>query len=261
MTACADQQRARHIVITGASRGLGRALALAFAAPHVTLGIHYGHADDAARAVADRATTRGAQVYLIRVDLSAAQAAEQIAAQVHDHGAALDVLILNAGVMHEAPLVRTSGDAWDRVFEINYRQQARLAQQLGTTLLGRGSHLLMIGSLVGMRGGAGVVAYAAAKGALLGFARDAAIRWGMRGICVNAILPGILATDMSRNLTTAAARALAHENVLGAPATVDEIAAFVVHLCGTRHISGQVFALDSRVWPDGAEIQGAADAH
>jgi len=262
MTACADQQRARHIVITGASRGLGRALALAFAAPRVTLGIHYGNDAAAARAVADSATARGAQAYLIGVDLTITNAAEQIAAHVRDHGAALDVLVLNAGVVHEAPLVRTSGDEWDRVIEINYRQQARLAQQLGETLLRRGSHLLAVGSLAGLRGGAGVAAYAAAKGALLGFVRDAAARWGARGICVNAILPGILATDMTSALTSAAAHALAQENVLGTPATVDEVAAFVVHLCDTRHISGQVFALDSRVGPDGApSLQDMTNAH
>ncbi|MCX7005002.1 MAG: SDR family NAD(P)-dependent oxidoreductase [bacterium] len=258
MTDCADQPRARHVVITGASRGLGRALALAFAAPHVSLGIHYGHADAAARAVAAAVQARGAQAYLIRVDLSATDAAGQIAAQVHDHGAALDVLILNAGVVRVAALVRTSSAAWDHILEINYRQQARLAQQLGETLLGRGSHLLAVGSLAGLRGGAGVAAYAAAKGALLGFVRDAAARWGARGICVNAILPGILATAMTSDLTTAASRALAHENVLGAPTTPDEVAAFAVHLCGTRHISGQLFALDSRVWPDGAQPTGGA---
>jgi 3-oxoacyl-[acyl-carrier protein] reductase len=260
MTAGADQQRARHIVITGASRGLGRALALAFAAPHVLLGLHYGTAAAAARAVANAVHARGARAYLMGVDLTSATAAEQIAAQVRGHGAALDVLVLNAGMVHEAPLVRTSGDEWDRVIDINYRQQARLAQQLGETLLRRGSHLLAVGSLAGLRGGAGVAAYAAAKGALLGFVRAAARRWGARGICVNAILPGILATDMTNDLRSAAARALARENVLGTPATPGEVAAFVVHLCGTRHISGQLFALDSRVGPDYAQqIQGAAD--
>jgi 3-oxoacyl-[acyl-carrier protein] reductase len=253
MTNRAGQSRARHVVITGASRGLGRALALAFAGPQVVLGIHYGHHADAAHAVAEIATARGARPYLIGVDLCAADAAEQIAAQVGAHGASVDVLILNAGVVVEAPLVRTSSETWDRIIEINFRQQARLARQLAETRMPPGSHVLAIGSLAGVRGAAGAAAYAAAKGALLGFARDAAGRWGARGICVNALLPGVLATDMTAAGQTRAAQELARENVLGAPAAPEDIAAFAVHLCGVRHVSGQMFALDSRIWPDGAQ--------
>jgi len=240
-----------HILITGAGRGLGRAIALALAGPGVVLGVHFGHDAAAARRTVADLDARGAQAYSIAADLNDDAAVAIIVDAVRQRGVPLRTLVLNAGVVAAAPLVRTSAATWDRVMNVTARQHIRLAHALVPRAMTRDGHVIVIGSLTGLRGGAGVAAYAAAKGVMFGFVRDAAARWGADGICVNGILPGVLPTTMTRNLADAAARRLASENVLGIPTTLDDVAAFVAMLHGQRRISGQTFALDSRLWPDG----------
>jgi len=242
---------AMHILITGASRGLGRAIALALAGPGVVIGVHFGHDATAARRTVDDLHARGAQAYGVAADFNDDTAVAIVAKAVRQRDVPLGMLVLNAGVVAPAPLVRTSAVAWDHVMNVTARQHIRLVNELVPRTMARDGHIVVIGSLTGLRGGAGAAAYAAAQGVMLGFVRDAAARWGAHGIRVNAILPGVLPTAMTGNLTDAAARRLASENVLGMPTPLDDVASFVAMLHTQRHISGQTFALDNRLWPDG----------
>jgi len=237
----------RHIVITGASRGLGRAVAHEFAAPGARIGVHYARNRHAAEKTAAALVEKGAAPYLIRADFlnddAVASAVDCIAAQETD----VEVLVLNAGTADERLLVKTSEMDWDRTLDVNCRAPVRLLNALADSCLCAGSHVIMTGSLVGLRGHAGLAAYAAAKGALLGFVRDAAGRFGPRGIFVNAIMPGLLRTDMMSQIDDHEFCRMASENVLGRPTTCEEVAKFIAFLSTLHNVSGQVFALDSRL--------------
>jgi 3-oxoacyl-[acyl-carrier protein] reductase len=240
------KQHTRHVVITGASGGLGSACAAAFAAPGTVLGLHYAHNIAAIQALAEKCTCSNAIPYLIESDFSMPGAAASAAMIIEQAHAQLDVLILNAGITVNALLVHAAETDWDTLFTVNYRSQVQLISRLAETCLGTGSHVIVTGSLAGLRGQKGSSAYAASKAALVGYVSDAAQRYGSNGICVNAILPGWLKTAITETMTEKQFARAVSENVLGRGATCEEIAAFTTYLAGTKHISGQLFCLDSR---------------
>jgi len=246
----AASARARHVLITGASRGLGRALALAFASGGATIGVHFAHDAAAAGETAAAVRRAGAAVYMVQADFTARAAVEAVAEAVRGTRLPLEVLILSAGVAVNAPLTGTTEADWDRTIAVNYRAPVLLLNALEDCLR-RGSHVLAVGSLVGIRGAAGLAAYAASKGALLGFVRDAAARMGGLGICVNGVVPGLLQTDMMRAVPQAQFDAMAAENVLGRANSCDDVARAVTLIASMGTVSGQVFSLDSRLHPDG----------
>ena len=249
-----DTAQRRHVVITGASGGLGRALCLRLAERQALLGLHYvARAAEAEQAARD-AARRGARSYRLRADFTAPGAVESIARQVAEQHLPVDLLVLNAGLLHEAPLVRTTSAEWDRVIAVNLHAPVALAERFFEALLRPGSHIVAVASMVGLRGHAGLAAYAAAKAGLIGFVRDAAARYGCRDVCVNAIVPGILATAMTAHINRAAYARMCAENALGRPTTCAEVAEAVAALTQLRHMSGQVVCLDSRSWPESPRI-------
>jgi len=233
--------------VTGASSGLGRALALAFAAPGVRLGIHYASRASGAEETARMAALAGAAPYIAGADFCAEDAWRGLVQAVEAQHLPLDVLVLNAGLARPTRIVNMSEDDWDAVVNTNYRANVTLLEAFSTQLLQRGSHVLMTGSLVGVRGAIGLSAYAASKGALLGLVRDAAQRFGPRGICVNAIVPGLLRTNMTAVLSEDQFAEGAAENALGHGSTCEEIARAAVFITTLQNASGQIFALDSRL--------------
>ncbi len=237
-----------HILITGAAGGLGCACARAFAAPGVLAGLQYCRSREKAAMLEADLLGRGATPYLIQADFSNLDAAGIVADDVQSRAEILDVVILNAGIAPNALIVRTNENLWDCVFAVNYQTPVRLCRLLAESCLRDGSHVVIVGSLAGLRGRKGAAAYAASKAAITGFAVDAARQFGPRGICVNAVLPGWLETPMTSALPPDQWKTSVAENTLGRPATCAEIAAFIKNLTSCRHISGQVLGLDSRSW-------------
>ena len=248
-----SEQPARHVAVTGASRGLGRAIACAFAQPGARIGVHYAHDAAAAAETAQQIRARGAAAYTIHADFSCDDDTCRAAAAISAQQPRLDALVLNAGIAPVLRLAELDPQTWNRVLTVNYRAPVLLTRLLAPAALGAGGHVVMIGSLVGLRGEKGLAAYAAAKGALLGFVRDAAREFGGRRIAVNAVVPGLLPTAMTAHLGEERFARLAGENALGAGTTVAQVAAFIVALTAMPHVSGQVFFLDSRLWPDSGD--------
>jgi 3-oxoacyl-[acyl-carrier protein] reductase len=242
------------VVVTGASGGLGRALCVRFADPQALLGLHYASRADRVERVAADARARGARTYSVHADFSDPGAVARVAEKAAEQGTPVDVLVLNAGIVHEAPLVRTGSEDWDRTMAVNLRAPAALAERFFDALLRPGAHVVAVASMVGLRGRAGLAAYAAAKAALIGFARDAAARYGPRDVCVNAVVPGVLDTGMTTHIDRAAYARMCAENALGRPTTCAEVAEAVAVLTRLRHVSGQVVCLDSRPWPESSWI-------
>lgn len=243
-------EQARHVLVTGASRGLGRALALAFACKGATIGIHYAHDADAAGATAASVRRSDAHAYIVRADFADPKATGTVINAVRNTRLPLDVLVLNAGMAGVARLANITDALWDHVLAVNFRSPVRLVENLDGYMAPR-SHIIAISSLVGLRGSVGLSAYAAAKGALLGYVRDAAACLGPRGIHVNAMIPGLMRTAMMTDVPPDEFAVLEAENVLGAAASMAEIARTAVFIASLDGVSGQTFSCDSRVHPDG----------
>lgn len=160
----------------------------------------------------------------------------------------LDVVVNSAGLIDDLPAIRMSEDRWDSVLNVNLTGPFLCMRMSAEIMIrGNGGHIINIGSLGGVSGRAGQANYAAAKAGLIGLTRSAAREWAGSGIQVNAVLPGWMPSRLGLKTSPLARQKLISENLLGAPSTAEEVGQFVYHLSGMKHVSGQVFNLDSRI--------------
>ena len=189
-------------LITGASRGMGRASALALAKAGAQVIVHYSNSAAEAEAVAAEITAAGGKASTIGVDLSAPDGAHSLAKQVRAIiGDRLDILFANAGVALSGPISDTKVEDFDRLFAVNVRAPYFLVQQL-LPALGEGSSVIMSSSLAARTSVGELAAYASTKGAVSTLVKQFASALGERGIRVNGIAPGVVATDMSSFVKT-----------------------------------------------------------
>jgi 3-oxoacyl-[acyl-carrier protein] reductase len=184
-------------LVTGASRGIGRASALALAADGARVIVHYGRGKDEADAVVAEIRKAGGKADAVGADLGAPDGPHKLAADVRKLiGARLDIIVANAGVANGASIEDQTVEEFDRHFAINVRAPFFLVQQL-LPVLGEGSSIILLSSLAA-RATVGVMpAYAATKGAISTLVKQFAALLGSRGIRVNAVAPGVIDTDMS----------------------------------------------------------------
>jgi 3-oxoacyl-[acyl-carrier protein] reductase len=184
-------------LVTGASRGLGRATAQRLAAAGARVIVHYSASRGPAEALVEEIKANGGQADLVAGDLAAADGAHKLADAVKALGVAkLDILVLNAGIAKLAPLEEQTVEEFDRQFAVNVRAPYFLVQQL-LPLLGEGARIIFLSSVVARSAFEGISAYSATKGAVEVLTRNFAKELGTRGIRVNAIAPGAIETDMS----------------------------------------------------------------
>jgi 3-oxoacyl-[acyl-carrier protein] reductase len=193
-------------LVTGASRGIGRASALALAKAGAQVLIHYGHGAKEANEVAAEIRKAGGRADTIATDLAASDGPHRLARQVRGIvGDRLDILVANAGVSKPAKIEETSIDDFDRLFAVNVRAPYFLVQQLLPIMHG-GSSILLVSSLAARAVVGTITAYAATKGAIDTLVKHFAAELGSKGIRVNAIAPGVVATEMSSFTKTDAGR-------------------------------------------------------
>jgi NAD(P)-dependent dehydrogenase (short-subunit alcohol dehydrogenase family) len=193
-------------LVTGASRGMGRAAALALAAAGAQVLVHYGRGAAEADAVVAEIRKGGGRADTVAADLAAADGPHKLAKLTRDIiGDRLDVLVANAGISKPASIEDTTTEDFDRLFAVNVRAPFFLVQQL-LPILSKGSSVILVSSL-GARAVVGTIpAYAATKGAIETLVKHFASLLGARGIRVNAVAPGVVATDMSSFTKTDAGR-------------------------------------------------------
>ena len=133
-----------------------------------------------------------------------------------------------------------------KILKINYQVQVKIIEELSENHFAENAHIIIIGSYVGLKGRKGLAAYASGKGAIIGFALDAAKRLAAKNICVNVVLPGWLKSDMTAQINDDEFRKNISENLLGRGNNIKEIAEFIFNISKMQNISGQIFALDSR---------------
>jgi 3-oxoacyl-[acyl-carrier protein] reductase len=241
-------------LITGASRGIGRATASALAEAGAHVLVHYGRsAQDAESLVAD-IRSKGGRADAIKADLGTPDGATLLAREVRSIvGKRLDVLVLNAGISKAARIVDHTVEDFDNLFAINVRSPFFLVQQL-LPVLGEGSNIIVISSavartVVGKPGldNPSILAYAATKGALETLVKNWAAILGPKGIRVNAVAPGVIDTDMSNFTKTEAGRVVTLEmqalKRIGKPEDVAEVVVFLAS-DGARWITGASIPVD-----------------
>lgn len=227
------------VLVTGAAGGLGRALVAEFLAQGWRV---------AAATRRESDWEPHARLRPLVLDVTDAESVRRGVGAVLQEWGALACLVNNAGVAADDSVARLSDEAWQRVLDVNLRGAFLCARAIAREMASaRDGHILNIASFAARRGTRGQSAYAAAKAGLIGLTQSLARELGRRNVRVNAVLPGVLPTGMTAGLTTAQWDALAGENVLGRVGALAEAARFVVFLAGMRHVSGQVFQLDSRI--------------
>ena len=241
-------------LVTGASRGIGRATALALARAGANVLVHYGRSAQEAESVVAQIRTQGGRADAVSADLGTPDGAPLLARQVRSVvGDRLDVLVLNAGISKAARIADYTVEDFDNLFSTNVRGPFFLVQQL-VPVLGDGSNIVVISSLgarliVGKPGleNPSILAYASTKGALETLVKNWAAILGPRGIRVNAVAPGVIDTDMSSFTKTEAGRelALAMQALkrIGKPEDVADVVAFLAS-DGARWITGASIPVD-----------------
>lgn len=193
-------------LVTGASRGMGKAAALALAKAGAQVLVHYGRGAEEAKAVVAEIRHAGGKADAVAADMSAADGAHQLARRVREViGGRLDILVANAGISVGATIEDTTVEDFDRMFAVNVRAPYFLVQQL-LPILGKGSSVVLLSSLAAHASVGALSAYAATKGAIDTLVKHFASALGERGIRVNAVAPGVVDTDMSKFARTDAGR-------------------------------------------------------
>ena len=241
------QMTPKTALVTGASRGMGRATALALAAAGVRVIVHYGRAAEEAEAVVAEIRAAGGSADAVAADMAAPDGPHRLAAKVRELvGGRLDILVANAGISKAAPIEDITVDAFDELFAVNVRAPYFLVQQL-LSVMGEGSSVILLSSLAAHAVVPNLSAYAATKGAVDTLVKHLAAALGPRGIRVNAVAPGVIATDMSSFAKTDDGRAF----VLGMQATQrigqpDDVADIVAFLASdaARWITGDTVRAD-----------------
>jgi NAD(P)-dependent dehydrogenase (short-subunit alcohol dehydrogenase family) len=234
-------------LVTGASRGIGRAAALALAKEGAQVIVHYGNAQKEADAVVKEILAAGGRAQKVAADLSKPDGAHELARQVRDIvGHRLDILVANAGISKAASIEELTVDEFDQLFAVNVRAPYFLVQQL-LPIMCKGSSIIFTSSLVARAVAGTLSAYAATKGAVDTLVKHFAAALGERGIRVNAVAPGVVDTDMSNFTKTEEGRdralsmqALKH---LATPADIADAMLFLA-TDGARWVTGETLRVD-----------------
>jgi NAD(P)-dependent dehydrogenase (short-subunit alcohol dehydrogenase family) len=234
-------------LVTGASRGIGRASALALARMGAQVLVHYGSGAKEAEAVVAEIRQAGGRADAVAADLAAPDGAHKLAKQVRSViGDRLDILVANAGTSKAATIEETTVEDFDRLFAVNVRTPFFLVQQL-LQILGSGSSVVLLSSLAAHAAVGTLSAYAATKGAIDTLVTHFASVLGERGIRVNAVAPGVVATDMSSFTKTDAGRdfTLGIQTLkrLAQPDDIGDVVAFVAS-DDARWITGHTIRVD-----------------
>jgi 2-deoxy-D-gluconate 3-dehydrogenase len=194
-------------LVTGCRRGIGRAAAVALARAGADI-VGVSLTLDAGDTVAAEVTALGRRFRAYRCDFGDREAVHELAAQVESDVPQLDILVLNAGTIERLPAIEHGDDRWDRVLEVNLTAQFVLARELGRRMVAEGrGKIVFVASMLAFQGGLTVPSYAASKGGIAQLTKALANEWAARGVNVNAVAPGYIATDNTQALRQDDARA------------------------------------------------------
>ena len=236
-------------LVTGASRGIGRAIAnrLAGQGAFVVAAARGDHASGTVAALA----VAGHRAEAVSLDVTDAEAVQRLPGDIVERHGRLDIVVSNAGITRDQLLMRMKREDWDAVIATNLTATFSLAQAAMRPMLKqRGGRIIAVSSVVGQIGNAGQTNYAASKAGLMGFAKALAREVASRGITVNVIAPGMIDTDMTRAVTEKTQVDWARQIPLGRLGSVDDVAAAACYLASDEasYITGHVLAVNGGMY-------------
>jgi len=239
----------RVAIVTGASRGIGRAIAQQLSRQGAVV-IAAARGENA-RPVVEEIESAGGRAEALALDVTEPGAAERAVAEVLERHSRIDVLVNNAGITRDQLLLRMKREDWDAVLATNLTAAFTLTQAvLKPMVRQRGGRIICISSVVGMSGNAGQANYAASKAGLIGFTKSLALEVGSRGITANVVAPGLIETEMTRALTDKARDEWASKIPLRRLGTPADVASAVCFLASDEasYITGHVLAINGGMY-------------
>jgi 3-oxoacyl-[acyl-carrier protein] reductase len=232
-------------LVTGASRGIGRAIALALAAEGAKVVVNYARSSAAADEVVEEIAGAGGEALALQADVSQAAEVDSLIQQTIEKFGRLDVLVNNAGITRDTLLLRMKPEEWQAVIDINLTGVflcTRAASKL--MLKQRSGRIINIASVAGQMGNPGQANYSAAKAGVIGFTKTVAKELASRGITANAVAPGFIETDMTGNLKAEEILKFIPLGRYGKPEEVAGMVRFLAADSAAAYITGQVFNVD-----------------
>lgn len=237
----------RVAIVTGGSRGIGRAISTALAAAGATVVVNYrGNAAAADETIA-AITASGGKAIAIQADVANGDDVKRLFSEVNSAYGRLDILVNNAGITRDTLMMRMKDDDWDAVLDTNLKSQFLTTRAaISTMVRARYGRIINITSVVGLMGNAGQANYAAAKAGIIGFTKSVAREIGSRSITVNAVAPGFIDTELTAVLNDDMREALKKQIPLGRLGSPDDVAGVVTFLASDQaaYITGQTFNCD-----------------
>ncbi len=241
-------ERKRVVIITGASRGLGKVIALRFGTAGDRIVVNYRSHEQGAVAVAAEIKRAGGEAVPFRADVRNPADIDEMVNNTVKRWGSVDVLVNNAGVKKDGLILRMMEQDWDEIIDANLTGPFNCIRAVAKIMSKqKNGHIISVSSIVGMHGREGQANYASSKAGVIGLTKACAKELGRSNIKVNSVLPGYLVTDMGQTVSEAVQDRILKENVLGRASTPNEIADFIYYLSLMNNVSGQVFNLDSRI--------------
>ncbi|WP_046175087.1 3-oxoacyl-[acyl-carrier-protein] reductase [Domibacillus indicus] len=234
-------------LVTGASRGIGKAIALELARLGADVAVNYAGSEQKAKETAEEIQAMGRRSFIVQCDIADSEAVTAMVKETVDQFGRLDILVNNAGITRDNLMMRMKEQEWDDVINTNLKGVFLCTKAVTRQMMKqRSGRIINISSVVGRIGNAGQANYTAAKAGVIGLTKASARELAARGITVNAIAPGFITTDMTDELPAEAKDQLISQIPLGTLGDTADIAAAAAFLAsdGAKYITGQVLGVD-----------------
>jgi 3-oxoacyl-[acyl-carrier protein] reductase len=232
-------------IVTGASRGIGRAVALALASEGAKVVVNYASSSEAAQQVADEIVAAGGSAIALQADVSKIDQVDTLLSTVMEKWSRVDILVNNAGITRDTLLLRMKPEDWQAVIDLNLTGVFLCTRAVSKVMLKqRAGRIINIASVAGQMGNPGQANYSAAKAGVIGFTKTVAKELAARGITVNAVAPGFIVTDMTSQLKSEEILNYIPLGRYGQPEEVAGMVRFLASDPAAAYITGQVFNVD-----------------
>ena len=234
-------------LITGGSRGIGKAIAKAFASTGAYVAITYANSSSSAEQVTKEIQELGSDALSIQANSSDFNRANEVIDEVVQKWGKIDILVNNAGITRDGLILRMTEDQWDQVIETNLKGIFNYSKAVARPMMKiRGGSIINMGSIVGLTGNSGQSNYAASKAGLVGFTKSYAKELASRNIRANVVAPGYIITDMTDALDEKVLEGIKEATPLGRAGNVEEVAATCLFLASdlSSYITGEVIRVD-----------------